>query len=431
MKRRDLLKGLIASFFPTSMQGCSDTEDFLSIVEYSNDVINGDYTLAFKNALNHLKRHGGGKLYFPSAKYVINKDFEFGLFSEFENIEIFGDGDASEIVIVNSSLSFGSIQNFKLSNLKFTRDQGEVDTYRKKHQINISNFQNVTINNITFDNFGVSDGSMPVPGSTILFLYGGGKQGSVQPSEKNIVEGDSANFRILNSRFKAGGDRTLNFGIRVYSEFIVQDQYGIKDGEISGCQFDGFNWNACEILGRNTANIHVDRSQVHSGGLTGIEIDKGASHCSIKNCSFSDLKGNIDVKIFPNTAIAGVLLQGDSVYNLKGYDNLVENVVCKLGIGAAEFENKVNGIIVSDQSRAVLSQIDIQMNSKHKYENNWTRAICLVGNNEDIIISSSRFSGFELDLIVNNQEHDIESSGCTIDSLVLGNVIFDEERFCV
>ncbi|MFT5592926.1 MAG: hypothetical protein ACI8SR_001292 [Oceanicoccus sp.] len=431
MKRRGFLKGLIALFVPISIQGCSNAKNFLSIDEYRDDVINNDYTLAFKNALSHLKKCGGGKLYLPSAKYVLNKDFEFGLFSEFENIEIFGDGDASEIVIVNSSLSFGGVQNFKLSNLKFTRDQNEVDTYRKKHQINISNFQNVTISDVTFDCFGVSDGLMPVPGSTILFLYGGGKRGSVQSSEKNIVEGDSANFRILNSRFRSGGDRTLNFGIRVYSEFIVQDQYGIKGGEISGCKFDGFNWNACEILGRNTTDIHVYRSQVYSGGLTGIEIDKGASHCSIKNCSFRDLKGNIDVHLFPNTAITGVLLQGDSVYNLKGYANLVENVVCKLGVGAAGFENKVNGIVVSDQSRAVLSQIDIEMGSKHKYEDNWSRAICLVGSNEDIIISLSRFNGFELDLIVNDQEYDIKNSGCTVDSLVLRDVLFDEEYFCV
>lgn len=361
-----------------------------------------DDTEALLSSLKYLKNNGGGTLHVPSGRYLISNTILFGVFRDFKHIKIVGQGDESVFVLCKGSISFGGFSDFTIKDMKFVRDVAETNSHKEKHQINMSSFDGLTIDNVTFDEFGPTDSAFPIPGSTILFIYAGNKTGAV--TSPDIISGNSRNFHLLNSRFLAGGDRTVNFGVRIYTEFLVDEIETLSEGIVNNCIFDGFNWNAVEIAGPQTKFIDVDNCKVVSGGLTGIEVDKGASYCAIRQCEFYNLKGNVDVSIYPNTAISGVVLQGDSPHGLVGEKNLIEDVTVYLTNTALEYPNRIHGISVADVKNSIIRRVNVVLSNQLK-ENAIGEliSIFLTGEYSGNIIESCILSNFNNGIYVKNK----------------------------
>lgn len=355
-------------------------------------------TLSLLNSLEYLKQIGGGKLYVPPGTYLINRSVQFGVFKLFKGIDIIGSGERSVFILSKGSLSFASFSNLSIKKLKFIRDFKETNLNREKHQINMSAFDGLIIDDVTFSDFGPTNNELPIPGSTVLFLYAGSKTSVDSP---NLLPGSSYNFKIVNSRFIAGGDRTVNFGLRVYTEFYADENDIMSNGEISDCTFDGFNWNALELAGPKTQHVKVKDCKVTSGGITGVEIDKGASFCTIKRCSFSDLRGNVDVEYYQNTAVTGVLLQGSATLNLVGKGNVVEDIKVSLFDTLANYPNDVWGVAIVDVSDSTVKGVSVNIEPNFMQNRSQGRSISirLGGICSGNIISDCHFSEFECGIL--------------------------------
>jgi len=404
--RRKFIRAVGLSSF-IYLWGCNNEQQNITQINIKNFEAKGDGlsddTHALLYALQYLKDIGGGILYVPAGRYLISNSVQFGVFRHFENIEIVGEGDSSVFVLCKGSISFGGFTDFTLKNLKFVRDVNETNRYREKHQINMSSFEGLIIDNVTFDDFGPTDTNFPIPGSTILFLYAGLKTGSV--TSPDIISGNSKKFKLLNSRFYAGGDRTVNFGVRIYTEFVVEETATMIDGVISKCTLNGFNWNAVEIAGPQTKFINVDNCKVLSGGLTGVEVDKGASYCRITKCEFHNLSGNIDVSIYPNTAISGVVLQGDITNGLVGEKNLIEDVKVYLTDTALEYPNNIHGISVVDAEHSTIRDVTVVVSSQLKeYATGSLISIFVSGKYSGNLIENCYLSRFEYGVYVKNMK---------------------------
>ena len=373
-----------------------------------------DDTLALLSALQHLKDIAGGTICIPSGRYVISDVVKFGVFSYFKDIKILGEGDSSIFVLCKGSMSFGGFSNFTIQDMKFVRDVLTTNNERNKYQINMSNFDGLTIDNVTFDEFGPTDTVFPIPGSTILFFYAGAKTGSV--TSPDIIPGDSSNFKLLNSRFLAGGDRTVNFGVRIYTEFVADEIETMKGGVVRNCIFDGFNWNAVEIAGPQTKYIDVNNCKVISGGLTGIEVDKGASYCSITQCEFFNLSGNVDVSLYPNTAISGVVLQGDSPGNLVGKMNRIEDVNVYLTYTAFKYPNRIHGISIVDVEFCVVKGVKVVISQSLETD--------VIGESVSIFISGKYKGNIIEDCFLSGFQHgiDVKSTKSDCDEQALFNI---------
>ncbi|HAS8533065.1 TPA: hypothetical protein I7745_19325 [Vibrio vulnificus] len=400
--RRTILKGLMLCSIP-SIYGCrvekNSKENILSIIISDfgaiGDGINDD-SLALIKSLEYLKLHGGGVLYIPKGVYAINKYIKTKVITNLRNVEIYGDGDSSVFVLHSGSLSFGSFVGLKLKDIKIIRNVKITTDFREKYQVNMSNFNDLTIENVTFDEFGVENGALPIPGSTILFLYAGRKTSVVSD---DLVVGSSSKFQINNCRFYSGGDRTVNFGLRVYTEFYADETEELVHGLVSNCIFKGFNWNGLEIAGPKTREITIDKCTAHSCGLTGIEIDKGASCCTIQNTKISDLRGNIDFETYPNTAIVGVLVQGSGPLNLIGKDNVVKDITVELNDTYFDYPNDIWGVALVDVEYTLVERVEaFVFDSSPSYFLGKKLAIYFHGYRNANTVTNCSFNGFDFGL---------------------------------
>ncbi|MDM3673766.1 hypothetical protein [Proteus mirabilis] len=124
-----------------------------------------------------------------------------------------------------------------------------------------------------------------------------------------IATGNSNYARVTKCKFITTGDRTTNFGMRVYTPFS-SDAVKCSNVIVSDSHFEGYNWNAVEFGGLGVTQCKMFENYAKDCGLTPFDLDKGCTQCEVYNCTVDGLRGNIDTNIRPNTNAVAWHIQG-------------------------------------------------------------------------------------------------------------------------
>ena len=248
----------------------------------------------------------GCKIKLPAGTAIITNGVAL---SNLKNIVFEGEGEEITIIkLLSGNLSLKAPDNVIFKNLSFHGTANDIAGTPGYQSVWVSNYNKIKFKSCTFRHFGGLTKNKV--GSVALFLYAGDSVSS------NLASGDSKNARVLDCTFD-GDSRFTNFGIRLFTEFNTSEMASNSDGLITGCTFNGFNWNAVEIAGPKTSSIRVSNCVANLCGLTPFDLDKGVTSCAVTNVTINRLLGNIDTDVNPNTAITCVAIQGTS--NAGGY----------------------------------------------------------------------------------------------------------------
>lgn len=136
------------------------------------------------------------------------------------------------------------------------------------------------------------------------------------------------------------------------------------------------------------------------------------------------MRGNVDVEYFPNTAIVGVLVQGDVTHGLVGVGNQVKNIKVYISESAYDYPNNIIGIAVIDVKSTTVENISVTLNPVLRSRLMGKQiSIFLSGEYSDSKIKNSSLAGFDCGIFLNNGQSD-----CLINpSFYIENINFSKE----
>jgi hypothetical protein len=103
----------------------------------------------------------------------------------------------------------------------------------------------------------------------------------------------SKRWRVKDCHFSDPSKKS-QFGLRLWSNFdynIADSAFAtfVQDGIVSGCTFEGFDWNPVELAGPGVRHNNISDCIVfNSHGFGGFEADKGASYNTFSRCIVRD-----------------------------------------------------------------------------------------------------------------------------------------------
>jgi hypothetical protein len=255
----------------------------------------------------------GGTVFMPPGDYQLAGNTTF---TGLQNITWEGVGYASKIKILTGDLIFKSPVGLKLSRLWFLGN----NLNAIQQSLWISNFTNAAVLDCKFSGFG---GIANKAGSTCLYMT------ATDTTNTQAQAGNSKGAVVQRCVFE-GNARLTNFGLRLYSDFVVVGTATNTGAIISGCTFNEFNWNALELAGPGVSGAVVSDCVANLCGLCPFDIDKGAHGNKMTNLVINRLLGNIDPVANPNTRAGGVGIAGSLDTGPYAYNNHVDGVVINL-----------------------------------------------------------------------------------------------------
>lgn len=269
----------------------------------------------FTPILQRVFDSGANSVDVPSGTYAFLTAPEFASPSDVTFV-----GECPETSIftwASGSFALKSVSDVKFLDIGFVATKSDA-IYP---DIRVSNYANITFENCHFSGFGGLTANKA--GSTCLFLL------SSDTSSSTIAAGNSVGARVIRCKFY-GDARKTNFAVRVHNNDFTATTATNKGAVIDGCEFNDFNWNACEIAGVTVSNCIVTNCVANSCGLAPFEIDKGSHSNIVDGCTINRLLGNIDLVANPNTRTYVAVVQGFDPTTGYAYNNRVSDITAYL-----------------------------------------------------------------------------------------------------
>jgi hypothetical protein len=256
----------------------------------------------------------GGTVFIPPGDYQFAGNTAF---TGLQNITWEGVGFASKVKILTGDLIFKSPIGFKLSRLWFIGN----NLNAVQQSLWISNFTDASVLDCKFSGFG--GGTFNKAGSSCLYMT------ATDTTTAQAQAGNSKGAVVQRCVFEGNG-RLTNFGLRLYSDFVVVGVATNTGAIISGCTFNEINWNALELAGPGVSGAVVSNCVANLCGLCPFDIDKGAHGNKMSNLTINRLLGNIDPIANPNTRAGAVGIAGSLETGPYAYNNHVDGVTINL-----------------------------------------------------------------------------------------------------
>lgn len=149
------------------------------------------------------------------------------------------------------------------------------------------------------------------------------------------------------------------FAIRCLTSWLSTSVQECTDGDISGCSFYGFTYNATEIAGPTTKRINVHDNSYYDCCLTPLDFDKGCQDChGYDNTIIRPRKGLFPASVGGDQWVA-MRLQGfndGAGINITGFGcSLRNNIIVDAGGSNDPASNNFVYCVVDRQDSAVIS----------------------------------------------------------------------------